>query len=370
MVRVDWLVTEMNILGGVESFIRIAAPRMRKLGWDIHVIALLSGGILLDQLRTEAVPVIELGLNQKYNFFRIIKLLEIWKNDRPRLLHTHLYHAGIVGRFAGKILGIQPIIVQQAGPELNRSRLRTGLDRTTSFLVNQYVTTCAAVKKILETREHIANDKIVVIPNGIIVNQLSQSPIRPRDWPVNASSPVMGVVGRLSPEKGHYLFLDALSILSQQRKPFHAVIIGDGPLKEELLQETRILHLEDCVSWVGPQTNIQDWLPFFDLFILPSHWEGISLALLEAMAAGLPVIATSVGGNPEVVVHRQTGLLVPPTNPQLLAQSIVTLIENPSLRQSMGLAGRIRCQQNFDIDLIVNRIDSNYRHLLKLDATS
>ncbi len=361
MVRVDWLVTEMNVLGGAEVFIRNAAPRLRKLGWDLQLITLSEGGILVDQLRAESVPVIELGVNKTNFFYMIPKLLSLWKKEKPQILHTHLYHAGLIGRILGKMAGIHPIFVHQAGPELFRNNIRILLDKHTSSLVTQYVVTSTYVNQILQTREQIHPNKIIIIPNGIVTREYELSRTRPKGWPDVGQGPVLGTVGRLAPEKGHLLLIEALSILRQNGVVFYALMIGDGILKDELIQKTKIQHLEDCISWVGSQNNVPDWLPFFDLFVLPSQWEGISLALLEAMAAGLPVIATSVGGTPEVIKNGETGLLVPPSNPHALAAAIQKMIENPSLSREMGQAGKRHCQQNYDIDRIVKEIDSIYR---------
>jgi glycosyltransferase involved in cell wall biosynthesis len=217
---------------------------------------------------------------------------------------------------------------------------------------------------ILRQREGIPIEKITVIPNGIDASAFSPKLSRPAGWPQISPVPVIGAVGRLSPEKGQALLLEALSILRQQGKPFHAIMIGEGASRAELFQKTRDLQLEGQVSWVGKQTNIGEWLPFLDIFVLPSHWEGISLALLEAMAAGLPVVATRVGGNPEVVMEGTTGLLTQPNDPLQLADAIRTLIEKPALRQSMGQLGKVRCQENFHIDVIVSRFAGFYRQIL------
>jgi glycosyltransferase involved in cell wall biosynthesis len=318
-------------------------------------------GFTIDQLRSETVPVLELGLHKKNGLFILFKLLALWRKEKPRILHTHLYHAGLFGRILGKAVGISPIIVHQAGPELFRSPTRSFLDKYTAFLVTQYVATSGFVRQTLQDRECIQPEKITIIPNGIVTSLYDGSKSRPEDWPEVAKGPILGTVGRLAPEKGHMLLLNALAILRQNGVVFHAIMIGDGVLKEELIQKTQIFHLEDCVSWVGSQTNVPDWLPFFDLFILPSQWEGISLALLEAMAADLPIVATSVGGTPEVVKNGVTGFLVPASEPVSLAAAIRKLIENPALRKEMGQAGKVYCQQNYDIDLIVKKIDSLYR---------
>jgi glycosyltransferase involved in cell wall biosynthesis len=363
LARVDWLITEMNILGGAEMFVRLAAPRMREHGWDLRVITILGGGVLIDKLRFESVPVVELGLGQ-VKIATGINLIRVLTKDKPRLLHTHLYHAGLVGRVVGRIAGIHPIIVHQAGPEQRRTSLRTCLDRNTSWLVDQYLVPCNSVKRVLQTREHISTEKITVIPYGIETELFHHKTRLPETWPADLQVPIVGTVGRLAPEKGHSLLLDALANLLQRGKPFHAIIVGDGILKNELIERTKTLHLENHISWVGNQTNITEWLSLFDVFVLSSHWEGTSLALLEAMDAGLPVVATDVGGNPDIVEDGRTGILVTPGNPQQLANAIDRLIDNPLLRQQMGRAGQIRCRENFDIDKIVDRLDTLYKKLL------
>jgi L-malate glycosyltransferase len=351
----------MNVLGGAETFICNAAPRLRKLGWDLRLITLSNGGILVDQLRAESVPVLELGFNKTNSIHILLHLLSLWRNEKPWILHTHLYHAGIIGRLLGKISGIQTIFVHQQGPEFFRSRFRSFLDKHTATMVTQYVVTGEFVKQILQNREQVQSQKISIIPNGIITRLYDPPKTWPKDWPAIAQSPVLGTVGRLSPEKGHLLFLEALAILRHDGANFQAIMIGDGNLKEELLQKTKFLHLEERVFWVGAQTNIPDWLSLLDVFVLPSQWEGISLALLEAMASGVPVVATSVGGTPEVLKNGVNGLLVPPSDPQALAAAIQKLLENSSLRRELGQSGKIHCQNNYDIDMIVKKIDSLYR---------
>jgi glycosyltransferase involved in cell wall biosynthesis len=232
--------------------------------------------------------------------------------------------------------------------------------------VSKYIVTSETVKFTLKTREQIDSEKIIVIPNGIIIEEDGRKPPQPTDWPVFSPRPVLGTVGRLSPEKGHRQLLEALAILRQQDQIFQAIFIGDGPFKNELLLETKELRLEEYVSWVGPQTNVMEWLPYFDLFVLSSHWEGISQALLEAMAASLPVVATAVGGNLEVIENELTGYLVPPNNPQQLASAIHELLKNPEKRQQMGRLGKIRCQEKFNLDTVITEIDTLYRKLLSI----
>ncbi len=173
-----------------------------------------------------------------------------------------------------------------------------------------------------------------------------------------------GSVGRLSPEKGQGWLLEALAILIHKGQDLHAVLVGEGRSLRDLQNQARRLGIVERVHFTGTRRDVRDWLVHFDLFVLPSEWEGISLALLEAMASGLPVIASNTGGTPEIVQDGVTGLLVPPRDPKSLAEAMQRLLEDPLLRNRIGLAGRARVMESFSIQKTVSRINQLYQGLL------
>ena len=361
--QVDWLVSQLKVVGGAETFLRETAPRLRKAGWNLRVITFVSGGPLINELKNDEVPVIELDARHKYDLGAFTRLIKIWKSKPPDLVHTHLYHAGLIGRIVARFLNISPVIVHQHGPQHSRSRHRTLSDKITSRWVNRYVTSCEAVSQILKLREGIKDTQIIVIPDGI---NIIQSPVKlPPDWPIAPNKVGLVCVGRLSPEKGQFWLLKALANPLLHKADIHVVFMGDGKMSTELLDLSTQLGLNEMVSFVGMRRDILEWLPNFDIFVLPSDWEGISLALLEAMATGIPVVATAVGGTPEVVVDGETGLLVPPRDPEALAESITRLLNDPEMRQRMGQAGRQRVQDHFTIEETVLKTEHLYNTLLE-----
>ncbi len=363
MIRVDWLITGLNILGGAEVFTTQQASRMADYGYQLRVITLRSSGELISSLSNRGIQVIEIGLNQKYNPLPLFRLYNLWRKTPPDIIHTHLYHAGIFGRLIGRLAGIPIVVVHQHGTENNRSFLRSVLDQVTSGLVDQYVVPSQAVRAVLSKREHIKEIKIHLIHYGIdfdtnvLINPLA-----------NTSStvkvPVIGCVSRLVKEKGHPVLLQALQLLNRNGIPFYAIIVGDGPERNYLAQLTRQLDLSDVVTWVGSQSDIPSWLSKFDIFVLPSAWEGLPISTLEAMAARLPVVATAVGGTPEAVIDSQTGILVPPDKPKQLFQALQHLILNPNLRAQMGNDGRRRVEEYFSITKAAECTQKLYRQLL------
>lgn len=368
MTRVDWLITELNVSGGAENFVARVVPLLRDAGWDVHIITLQKGGKLIDELRAQKVPVTELGVKNKADLGLLPRLIHYWRIDPPDLIHTHLYHAGLLGRLAGYFLGIKRVVVHQHGVELGRSSLRSLLDRATAGYTSQYVASCQAVAKILTQREGIPASKIKVIYNGLEASAFclpDNNSLPPPGWPVaDSQAQILGCVGRLSPEKGQSTFIAAMNQPALKMLNVHAVLIGGGPGRMELENLVHSLNLNGRVHFMGEQPSIDAWLPHFNVFVLPSQWEGVSLALLEAMAAGLPIVATAVGGTPEVMIDGQTGSLVPANNPQALALSCARLLSDPILSVQMGVAGQQRVKSRFTIDQTVREIGQLYQTLL------
>lgn len=366
MPRIDWLVTELNVMGGAEMFVRRAAPLLRRSGWDLRVVTLVSGGPLVAELSADGVPVVELGVRGPQDAGVLLRLARLWQAAPPDLVHTHLYHAGLVGRLVARQVGIRRVVVHQHGAELGRGRLRTLLDRAAAGLVDNYVTSCRAVAQILNERERVPATRITIIYNGLEAAVLARpaGEQHPPGWPLPPGALALGCVGRLAVEKGQDVLLEALVRLNNTGKELHTVLIGTGAQAAVLAARAAHADLAGRVHFTGERRDIPAWLACFDLFVLPSRWEGISLALLEAMAAGLPVIATAVGGTPEVVEDGVTGLLVLPNDPRSLARAIQRLVEQPALRLSLGQAGRERVASHFNLEGSLRQLDKLYRSLL------
>ena len=371
MPRLDWLVTGLRITGGAEMYVRRLAPLLCQSGWNLRVVTFVSGGDLIDDLRDEGVPVIELGLRHNADLSVIARLTRLWRSDPPDLLHTHLYHAGLIGRTVAHRLGITPVVVHQHGAERARSPLRSLLDRATTAWVTRYVSSCHAVAQVLTTREHIQLSRIEVIYNGLDPSPFVLHPSRftlPQGWSVPPGAKVVGSVGRLSPEKGQGWLLEALALLIHKGQDLHAVLVGEGRSLPDLQDQARHLGIAERVHFPGTRRDVRDWLVHFDLFVLPSEWEGVSLALLEAMASGLPVIASNTGGTPEIVLDGETGLLVPSRDPKSLAGAMQRLLEDPILCNQIGRSGQARVMESFSIQKTVSRLNQLYQDLLPFSS--
>jgi glycosyltransferase involved in cell wall biosynthesis len=211
-------------------------------------------------------------------------------------------------------------------------------------------------------------NRIQVIANGVNTDYFcprpgSRAEVR-RQCGLPQKGLVVGMVARLVPVKNHEGVLRAIADLAQQGKSITLAIAGDGPLLGELRSIATDLELNSQVHFLGDLDNVHQFLNALDIFVLNSHSEGMSNTILEAMSCGLPVVATSVGANSDLVVEGQTGLLIPPDDPPALANAIAKLVDNESLRLRMGEDGRARIEREFGIARMVRDYSQLYCELL------
>jgi glycosyltransferase involved in cell wall biosynthesis len=204
--------------------------------------------------------------------------------------------------------------------------------------------------------------RIRTIRNGVDLQRF-----RPRDrieartaLDLPATPLTVGMAGRLVPVKDHHTFLSALALLREQSVDVAAAIVGDGPLKAELRARAADLGLGPHVRFIDARTDIERVLPAFDVFVSSSVSEGLSNSILEAMATGLPVVATHVGGTDELVDDGRTGVLVPPSDPHALARALRQMISNTELRLGMGASARRRAEREFDLERMIREYERVY----------
>lgn len=181
---------------------------------------------------------------------------------------------------------------------------------------------------------------------------------------LDPSRPLIGIVARLSPVKGHKYLLEALHLLKSERS-IQCLVVGDGPSQKEFLDDLKRLNLGDCVRWIPWVDDPLNMMRLFDIFVLPSLQEGLSLSILEAQASGIPVVASNVGGISEVVVDGKTGILVPPRDSAVLKKAIGVLLDNISLAREMGRYGREHVHKHFGLDRMVNQVMETYQQVLR-----
>ena len=298
----------------------------------------------------------------------LLAFLADLKKEKPEMIHGFLFHAYVLGAFAGRIAGIPIVIASRR----SLSHFKVGrphyplVERLANRVTDLIVANSEAVKQDVVRQEKVRSSKIRVIYNGINPSMCNV----PADAGLRASlgipekAKVVGVVANLIHYKGHRFFLQACQEIKVKHSEVKFLLIGDGPCKGELEAFAQELGLEKDVLFLGGRQDIPQLLALMDVAVLPSLEEGFPNAVLEAMAAGKPVVASRVGGVPEAVVHGETGLLIPPEDQAALAEAICWLLVHPTEAGRFGEAGRRRVAERFNLSTMVRQYEAVYERLV------
>jgi glycosyltransferase involved in cell wall biosynthesis len=300
------------------------------------------------------------------------KLDALFKKYRPTIVHTHL--GGIVYAFVLTMKYRTPVRVHTlhsvAAHEMGMGPSRRVRLLAFRFRVGSFVPVAIAeeVARTFETLYNYPNP--ILIPNGVSIDAFSpdrevRQRVR-RELEVEPQTLVFVHVGRFAAVKNHEMLVAAFAqLVGQQPLPTELWLVGDGELREAVQHQVRALGIESRVRFLGVRSDIPDLLRAADVFVFPSRWEGNPLSVMEAMAAGLPVIATAVGGVPELVEEGASGILVPNEDLHGLVAAMQRMAQNPDLREQMGHAARCRAVERFDIRQTVRAYEALYEELLQ-----
>jgi len=317
--------------------------------------------------------IIDLGAKWTENPLITLKLVKCFKRERPDIVQTHELKANLYGRIAAKLAGV-PIIIstiwtlQDTAPSLRRLRdvclrpISRILDRQSS----RVVTSSDAIRREWDASLSSPLYQRIYTPCNLERDQESSEDQRillaAMDDPGTIN---IGVVSRLSEEKGIQYLLKAVPLIARQISDFKVYIAGEGNYRRQLHFLVESLNVQRYVQFVGFLHNVREFLQRLDLFVQPSRSESLGVAIIEAMSAGLPVVATRVGGIPEIITDNVSGLLVPSQNAEALAEAIVTLCRDSEMRKSMGAAGKKLIEQRFRVPDFIREMNDLYEKLLE-----
>ena len=347
-------------VGGLENGVVNLVNHLPSSRFRHVIISLTEVTDMARRITNKDVTCFALGKRTGMDLPAYIRLWRILKDIRPDIVHTR--NLGTLdGQASALLAGVPYRIHGEHGRDLRNldgSRKRDmWLRRMFNPIIHRYVALSEDIRCWL-VRNGIPERKIVQIYNGVDTIKFSPRTVMPERDVL-----VIGTVGRLQGEKDQLTLIRAFHRCLQWKDTCHDIqlcIIGDGPLRQDVERLIRELDLWDSVTLLGDRDDIPDQLKTFDLFVLPSLTEGISNTILEAMATGLPVIATNVGGNPELVCDGQTGSLVPPADPEAMAQAIIRYLDQPEMRIAHGLAGRKRAVESFSMASMVEAYEELY----------
>ncbi len=358
------LVTDSLEIGGAERHVVDLAIALSEGGHHVRV-ACSQGGRLEDALHEAEVPVhvvmsqlVKRRISETYAG-RLTAIVWDWA---PDLIHAHVHASANAAAIAARETGTPLIVTEHTeGWWKDPAAQREG--RLAYSLSRHIIAVSRPIQSRLIESEHIPRARVTCIPNAV-----RRAPF-PLNSPIQTGpgSPIVGVVARLQPEKGLFVFLDAVARVAPQLPQTRFILVGDGPMRDALRARVRHLGVDSRIRFLVSSGDARALLPSFDLLVVPSLTEGSPLITLEAMAAGVPILATCVGGIPDQIHHEREGLLVPPSDPEALADGMCRILADRTLAKRLAVAGRCRVESEFRHEDMVRRIEVVYRAVLALE---
>jgi glycosyltransferase involved in cell wall biosynthesis len=337
------------------------------------------------RLESEGIEFIQCpSLVRRINIIKDIKaFFDLWriiKKNNPVIVHTHSSKAGLIGRLAARLAGT-PIIVHTPhghvffgyfGPF--KTKLFIILEKAVARVTDKIVTLTNREKKDHILFKIADQDKFSVICSGLELNRLQESSPEEKhslkkELGIPGNSLIVGTAGRLVPVKGPEFLVRASKYVISKYPETYFVFTGDGPLEQDLKRKVRKMGIAKNIIFSGWRDDLAKVISIYDVFVLPSLNEGMGRVLVEAMALGKSIVASDVGGIPDLVIHGKNGFLVPAKNPEQLAKYIQVLLENKDKREKMGLAGK-KMALNFGAESMIEKIAGLYEELLNEISTN
>ena len=374
--KVFHIITKLE-LGGAQ---KVTLMTLERLPRDRYELGLITGpeGILvgwanqIPDLTRFWIPNFVREVRPIQDSITLLKLWRLFRRERPDIVHTHSSKAGILGRLAARLAGVPVIFHTYHGfgfndfqPRLIKT-LYIWLERLTGRVTDQTVIVSYANAKRAEDSGIVRNNDWILCRAAISLEQFMQpGPRRTklREWNVPENRVVAGMVACFKPQKSPLDFVEVASRVLKETDRVHFIMAGDGELRPAIEARIRDLGISSHITLLGWQKDMPEVYRNLDVVVLTSLWEGLPCVFSEAMAAGLPIVATQVDGAREAIIDGDNGFLHGPHDVEGMAKSVLKLVENPALREAMGSRGKSRVSE-FDIDTSVRALESAYQKWL------
>ena len=324
-----------------------------------------SSAMLLGEIRSAGVRVLELDRGAQLDLRAWRPLVRLLRAERTDVLHSHKFGSNVWCALVARLARVPVFVTHEHSWSFTDDRLRVALDRRLiATRADAMIAVSSADARRMIAVERIAEHKIRVIPNGILQPVVADGRALRRELGLGPDLPIIGIVASLRPEKRVDLLLDAVRLVASSGRAFHVAVVGDGPLASELELQARAIGIADRVSFLGFRPDACNLAASFDIAVLTSDREGMPLSLLEYMALGLAIVATAVGGVPDVVEDEREALLVAPGDPTDVASALSRLLDAPEERASLGSPAARRQAAEYDLDATVRQVELLYSELL------
>jgi glycosyltransferase involved in cell wall biosynthesis len=368
MIRVAVVIDSLKI-GGAQKLISAYAANAAAHDLTPVIITLREDNapFIVDSIRTSGIRLIHLPQASLFSISRFRTLVKLLQDERVEIAQTHLTYANILGCLAAYSAGI-PVIATLHSIAVRKGWKARILRVIENFILRRYATRILAVGQVVADTNQgsFGRRKVDIIPNGIPKPQfppLHERERLRRQITGEGAGSIVITVGRFTRAKGYEDMVEAFRLLQQRASPPKLVMVGSGTTVDTIKNQIDDLDLNQLIILTGDREDVPSLLALSDVYASSSHREGLPLAVLEAMMAGLPVVATAVGDIPNVVTE-ETGLVVPPHHPELLADALEDLLKNPQKREAMGQAGYRRAMNEYSVDAWMKKHLALYRAVL------
>jgi glycosyltransferase involved in cell wall biosynthesis len=362
------LIDGLNI-GGAEVLLVDLVRGSKEAGYDVSV-GYSTYGPLEKNLVALGISCTRLPRLGRVDPILLLRMCQLILREKPDIVHTHLFKSDLHGRLAARLCGVPVVISTSHNNDVWARRFPLGsFYGFTAKLTDKVIAVSNEVREYQIQYTGISPHKIIVIDNGVNVQRFADQEdaglsLR-HEFQISVGTPLIGIIGRLQPQKDHENFLKAAVQIRSKLPDARFLVVGDGPLREELMAQAQTLGLGSSVIFCGIRQDIPAVMAAIDLLVISSKWEGLPVTLLEGMAACRPVVSTAVGGVPNVVADGQAALLVPPEDSLALAIACLKILQDPALAQSLAQAGYERVKNQFSLDAMIGKTLNLYEELLE-----
>ncbi len=358
-------------IAGAERHLLLLTAGQRQRGWDAQIVMLANPDQPMDDMLAEAgargIPIRRLVIHSRADAGLLWRLRAILRDLKPEVVHTHLQHADLFGIPAARLAGAPVVVSSRHNDDPRRRRLPLRLlNRGLWALADGGIGISEALTRFTIAFEGASSGKMRTIYYGVAIQPPLDSSVMRRRLRSELGLPpdcvTVGVACRLVEQKGVAYAVEAFRRVAPDYPDAYLLIAGEGPLRPALEQQAA--PLGERVRFLGWRHDIPAFLAGLNVLLVPSLWEGFGLIMLEAMAQQVAIIGSAVSAIPEVVADGETGLLVPPRDPDALAGALARLLADAPLRQHMGLLGRDRLEARFSAERMVSETTALYAELL------
>lgn len=370
-MRVLFLIDSLWCHGGAERFALGLATHLPSERFEVSVCTTrFTEPEAAAVLEEHGIRHLNLGRAARWDLHRFGPLVSLLRHHAFDILHSHMFGSNLWASLFGRACGVPVVIAHEHNWSYSGNRLRMWLDREViGRLATRFVAVSHANEQRMTQIERIPAEKIVVLPTAYIPHQPADGPDLRRELGLSGSARLVVSAAILRQEKALEVLLEAHALVRDAEADVHLVLVGDGPTRPELERRAAELDIGDSVHFVGVRSDVDAIILQADVCSMSSDWEGMPLFALEAMAAGAPMVATRVGGLPEVVEDQVTGLLVPPRSPEALAEALLAVLRDRELAGRLAEAARARSHE-FRIEAVAARFAGLYETLLEEQSTS